>query len=522
MEQSRQNERQGTSGSILSQACPLQKSSRESKSATSESALRSKKTTLEDKNSLCGKSSQKPKSSKTSVVGSTSKEKDLTPYWNESTKEELSQLQSRIGTDYAGLGLTCSRDSASFAGQNSWFSTAQFIAPNKNLSQTYAPSSMFSPAEFTDSEDTLMGLKKIRVYPKTKEQKKILADLCGASRYYYNKTIEYLSKEGTVANRFSIQKGLLEDVPEWAKDVPYKVKQMAIDDACTAVKNAKKKFAKTGQFNKCGFRRKKSKRDSVYVPSGSVNALGIFPRLLKGLKVTEEIGDVDFDCRFMHDDGRFWICVPRLKRIKVCPDNQRKPVISLDPGVRAFLTGFTVDGFCEIGNSDFSRVFRLLYRLDECLSKKAKGSKERYNRAISSLKFKVKNLTSELHSKTANMLVRCFDNIVIPDFSPDKKMMEKLRSKTCRAMLTFAHAKFRDLLMYKAKEYSCKVWIQNEAHTSKTCSFCGVQQKIGGRKVMKCACGKELGRDFNGARGIFLRAMIDHPELKNSVLVNFG
>lgn len=522
MEQSRQNERQGTSGSILSQACPLQKSSRKSKSATSESALKSKKTTLEDKNSLCGKGSQKPKSSKTSVVDSTSKEKDLTHYWNESTKEELSQLQSLIGTDYVGLGLTCSRDSASFAGQNSWFSTAQYIAPSKNSLQTCVPSSMFSPAVFTDSDDTLMGLKKIRVYPKTEEQKKILADLCGASRYYYNKTIEYLAKEGTIANRFSIQKELLADVPDWAKNIPYKVKQMAIDDACIAVRNAKKKFVKTGQFNMCRFRRKKDRRDSFYVPKGSVNELGVFPRILKSLKVTEEIGDVDFDCRFIHDDGRFWICVPQLKRIKVCPDNQRKPVISLDPGVRTFLTGFTVDGFCEIGNSDFSRVFRLLYRLDECLSNKAKGSKTRYNRAISSLKFKVKNLISELHSKTANMLVRCFDNIVIPDFSPDKKMMEKLRSKTCRAMLTFAHAKFRDLLMYKAKEYSCKMWIQNEAHTSKTCSFCGTQQKIGGKKIMKCACGKELGRDFNGARGIFLRAMIDHPELKSSVLVSFS
>jgi putative transposase len=522
MGQLRLNEHLGTSDSTLSPACQLQKSSRKLKSVTSALVLKSKKMTLEDKNSLCEKSSRKPKSSKTSAVGSTLKEKDLTPYWNESTKGELSQLQLHIGTDYVGLGSTCSRDSASFAGQNSWFSTAQYIVPNKNSSQTCVPLSMFSPVELMDSEDTLMGLKKIRVYPKTKEQKKILADLCGASRYYYNKTIEYLSEEGTVANRFSIQKELLADVPEWAKNIPYKVKQMAIDDACTAVKNAKKKFAKTGQFSKCGYRRKKSKRDSVYVPSGSVNAMGIFPRLLKGLKVTEEIGDVDFDCRFIHDDGRFWICVPQLKRIKVCPDNQRKPVISLDPGVRTFLTGFTVDGFCEIGNSDFSRIFRLLYRLDDCLSKKAKGSKKRYNRAISSLKFKVKNLISELHSKTANMLVRCFDNIVIPDFSPDKKMMEKLHSKTCRAMLTFAHAKFRDLLMYKAKEYSCKVWIQNEAHTSKTCSFCGEQQKIGGKKVMKCECGKELGRDFNGARGIFLRAMIDHPELKNSVLVNFG
>ena len=86
-----------------------------------------------------------------------------------------------------------------------------------------------------------MGLRKIRVYPKTREQRKILDELCGASRYYYNKTVEYLRKPDTKASRFAIQKELLSNVPEWAEKVPYKVKQMAIDDACIAVRNAKKK-----------------------------------------------------------------------------------------------------------------------------------------------------------------------------------------------------------------------------------------------------------------------------------------
>jgi putative transposase len=335
---------------------------------------------------------------------------------------------------------------------------------------------------------------------------------CDASRFFYNKTIAYLKQDGTKANRYEIQKQLLEDVPEWAKEVPYKVKQMAIDDACNAVKNAKKKFAITKIFQEVQYRRKKDKRDTFYVPKSSVNSTGVYPRIVKDLLVTEEIENVELDCKFLHDDGRFWICIPYKKQIKI-PDNQRQFLISLDPGVRTFLAGFTLNGYCSIGSFDFARIFRLLYRLDKCISKKAKGSKIRYNKAISSLKFKVKNLISEIHNKTANMLVRCFDNIVIPDFSPDKKMMEKLHSKTCRSMLTWAHAKFRNLLKYKAREYSCEVWVQNEAYTSKTCSFCGTIQNIGGKKIMKCVCGATINRDFNGARGIFLRAMIDHPEL---------
>jgi len=46
----------------------------------------------------------------------------------------------------------------------------------------------------------------------------------------------------------------------------------------------------------------------------------------------------------------------------------------------------------------------------------------------------------------------------------------------------------------------------NEAYTSKTCSYCGKQQNIGSKKVMKCSyCGTSVDRDYNGARGIFLK-----------------
>ncbi|PKY54705.1 hypothetical protein RhiirA4_548356 [Rhizophagus irregularis] len=51
--------------------------------------------------------------------------------------------------------------------------------------------------------------------------------------------------------------------------------------------------------------------------------------------------------------------------------------------------------------------------------------------------------------------------------------------------------------------------IQNEAYTSKTCSWCGNIQKIGGLKMYKCKnCDIEID-DINGARGIFLRALLD-------------
>jgi len=51
----------------------------------------------------------------------------------------------------------------------------------------------------------------------------------------------------------------------------------------------------------------------------------------------------------------------------------------------------------------------------------------------------------------------------------------------------------------------------SEEYTSKTCTKCGhVHRKLGGSKIFKCPnCGHEIPRDFNGALGIFLKALWD-------------
>jgi putative transposase len=92
-----------------------------------------------------------------------------------------------------------------------------------------------------------------------------------------------------------------------------------------------------------------------------------------------------------------------------------------------------------------------------------------------------------------------------------KKKVRKINSKTVRKMLTWAHSRFRARLSHKAEELGKQVSVVSEAYTSKTCSRCGwIHQKLGGRKVFKCGrCGLEIDRDVNGARGIFLRALLD-------------
>ena len=58
----------------------------------------------------------------------------------------------------------------------------------------------------------------------------------------------------------------------------------------------------------------------------------------------------------------------------------------------------------------------------------------------------------------------------------------------------------------------------NEAYTSKTCSWSGeVIGNLGGRKYIKGSGGVVMERDINGARGSFLRALGDSPELAGNL-----
>ena len=59
----------------------------------------------------------------------------------------------------------------------------------------------------------------------------------------------------------------------------------------------------------------------------------------------------------------------------------------------------------------------------------------------------------------------------------------------------------------------------NEAYTSKTVSWTGeIVQNLGGARIIKSAAtGLKMDRDLNGARGIFLRALVDTPLLRDSL-----
>lgn len=345
----------------------------------------------------------------------------------------------------------------------------------------------------------------------------------GTSRFVFNETIKYLQKPETKANWKAIKTEIIHSLPEWAKDIPYQIKSMAIKDACLAVREAKKKYQQTGQINKVRFRSRRDKIQSCYIPKSAVTDKGIYHTKLGSIRFTEKLPTEIGDCRLVRHLGVTYLCIPHEVPRSISENQGR--VVALDPGVRSFMTLFAENSFGWLGQNDIGRIQRLCYYLDDLISRSTKANaKKRYRmrKAADKIRFKIRNLVDELHHQIARFLVDNFDIILLPTFETSQMTIRKgrkIRSKTVRQMLTFSHYRFKQFLKHKAFETGKLVLDVNEAYTSKTVSWTGeIIHNLGGRKKIKSSDGQTMDRDLNGGRGIFLRSLVDIPSLQDCIV----
>ena len=464
-----------------------------------------KKTTSKGKSVSCQKDTQTTPFSKMLGLDLTSKENNSDSFLKNVLKEESVKSLLPTETDFADLDLNCLSGSSLKTLSNSWFSNNKSFLLNKNLLQTCSQSSPCFRVEFTDSENTVTRSRKIRVYP-NKEQRTILDQWFGCARFVYNQTVDYLRQPDTKASWMAIKKPIIDALPEWSKSVPYQVKSVAVKECCDAVSKAKKKCKNTGTFQKVHYRSKKKCDFSIYIPKSAVTEKGFYTRLLGDMFSSECLWRPNHDCQFKLENGRYFLCIPKDIAVKR-PENQRLSACALDPGVRTFQTVFSKEICSKIGEHDFQRIFRYCYALDKLISRKKKERSNKFNKAMKRIRWKIRDLIDEIHNKTALFLCKMFDVIYLPTFKT-QNMVRKLRHKTSRAMLGWAHYRFKMKLKAKAEEYSCKVVDCTEEYTSKTCGCCGTENNIGDKEVWTCKhCGCVHDRDINGARNILLKQM---------------
>ena len=377
-----------------------------------------------------------------------------------------------------------------------------------------------------------MSCDRLRIFPNNR-QRKTLREWFGCTRWTYNKAVAAYKRLGPVScnttflRRTIVNQGLHQGkATEWVLSTPTEVREGAIADFQKAVNanKAKAKKSATPLAFEMKFKSAKAESDSILI---SKKKCAKEVELLS--KMMGERGK-PVDLKWQHDmrlqktrDGRFYICIPK-PTVKVS-DSQAPPsmwandgVVALDPGVRTFVTGFDALGnVFEWGADDVQQLCRLQYHLDKLCKKirQSRRHRSRYNmrKAASRLQNRIHQLVDELHRKLCKWLCESYRVIFLPKFEIRRMVktgQRKLSRRTVRSLYVLRHYTFQQRLLSKAREYPwVKVFLVNEAHTSKTCTHCGWSHpSLGGKKVFECMqCQRSTPRDIGGARNILLRQL---------------
>ena len=395
----------------------------------------------------------------------------------------------------------------------------------------------------------------VRLYP-NKADALVLRSWMGHSRYIYNQSIDYMNQH-KVYRYEAIREVLTKEENlqhPWLRELPSDSRKYAVMNACDAFKSnfAKKKKDPRHSFDI----KKRTKKSHVQQLTFEARSL----RVLKEEGSTARIRIVDtkapqlskdgISCSIKHKHlinesrdpilqmdrlGRFNLIIrywkpPSLESQEQRPRNSSS-IVSLDPGVRTFMTTYSPDGTSyKLGDQASSRIYRLMLADDKLSGLIQTGKRlsdgslmsqrERRNLRYARVRLadKINGLVTEMHWKVANFLLSRYDEIVIPPFETAKMSMRyeasrqrrrKIGKKTTRQMTRLRHFQFRQRLLYLAGRQGVPVHVMTEEYTSKTCTNCGhLHDTLGGKKVYSCkSCGVVYDRDAGGSRNILIKNM---------------
>jgi putative transposase len=443
------------------------------------------------------------------------KRKVVLPFWNEHSEALSNRLPAQTvakSVEFGGSNRswTCNRESRLVP-----------LTKNKYLPRFPLPWSDWDPDDWKQE----LKAVRIRVYP-TKEQKKTLSEWFGVCRWTYNQVADAINNKSVFANKKAMRAAFVnndnfKEQNTFVKDVPYAIRDEAMNDALKALKSwqAKKKENQKGGFH-LKFR---SRSDPVQTMTALKKQWGLRSGLLSKVFSSTVLKsynkryplpiELPHDSRFIRDKNkRYFLCMPidRENRERPCT----RKVVAIDPGVRTFITTYDQDGEVhEWGKGDRTLLYKLAIHVDRLNKKAAKAkhaSRRRIKKAIGRIYDRIRNLVDDVHKKAAKWLCENHELILIPAFESQamtKKGERRIHSKTVRSMMHWSHYRFRQRLLFKATEYVVDVRVVTEEYTSKTCGVCGViHQHLGGSKHFKCpSCKWSCDRDINGARNILLK-----------------
>jgi len=185
--------------------------------------------------------------------------------------------------------------------------------------------------------------------------------------------------------------------------------------------------------------------------------------------------------------------------------------VGIDLGVKALATLST--GEQIEGPKSLKKYLKKLKRLQQSLSRKQKGSKNRTKarNKIARLHYRIACIRKDALHKLTTMVTGCYRYIVIEDLNVNGMLKN---GKLARAISDMGFFELRRQLDYKAQLYGNTITVADRWFPStKTCSKCGhVKQDITlFDRVFMCGnCGLQIDRDLNAAINLQQLAQINN------------
>jgi transposase len=374
--------------------------------------------------------------------------------------------------------------------------------------------------------------KLIKLLPNPLQKEK-MKQFFGSYRFIYNKCVElnvpYKNQKQVLRDLLVKQDALYTNAPEtrWLKDVPMELKDAAMLDFCKAIHSnlAKKKIDPTFEF-KLQFKSRRAPSQSIQLRTRDImrknGHLVPFPTFWK--KGNEKLREIRSSEPVAFSDQATRIVYKRqlssyytsVSKTNTC-DNQASKlpfdIVALDPGVKCFHNSFSLLGhFSFYGYESRETTNQLHNRIDALKSDlvllKKQGMRKKVQnrkRKMAHLHKRIKDLVTTMHYLVIKDLVTRFPIILLPEFATKQMLSKKknLNKKSKREMATLSHYTFKQRLLHKCKWNGNKLFIINEAYSTKTCFNCDFRnQKIKGRWFICANCGHQDHRDINPCKNM--------------------
>ena len=505
---------------------------------------KSKKMTSIDKLNILLKDIPITKLSETLAAELTSNDKGLNPFWKTFSKKISEKLWLPRQIDFQGSGQAISSDGClNILEPNLRHLTRRVTNPElKNLPKNYLKLSQFLPQDITAKENIIT--RKVRFYP-TLAQQKYLTECFGAHRFFYNRSLTYIQDvlghyNKTTDRQMVRDKVLVSDktnpdhfAAKWTNRIYTELCSAAIHKAGinfdTNMQKVNKKQITHFSMNMLS---KQNKNQVCYFPAQAMrdgykltptiikkhgaSSVLIFKKSLRIQLGRDISGSVDGEFSITKDTlNHYHINIP--KKIAINYDNandNRASIVALDPGVRTFQTYYSPEEFGDIGTGlcdIYQKIDNRITKLKSVSDQPNTTDKTRNNirRKCCVLRAKIRNITRDLHWKTAKYLTSKYKVILIPKMNIKSMLMsKKLPAIVKQNLVHLSHFAFRQRLIHKGIQNNSCILLCSEAYTTKTCGECGMLYDVETNKTYTCpSCNLVIDRDVNAARNILIRSL---------------